>query len=106
MQSKLAGNTSPSRDSVCVDLEDRPIDRTPLIDRTLPIDRTDNNITVVGSASCGCHGNCLEGATEPCSQLGEDLLQMYTDGVDTDICLRLTTGETFLAHRSVQSTFT
>ena len=99
MQSKLAGNTSQSRDSVCVDLEDRPIDRTPLIDRT------DNNITVVESASCGCRGNCLEGATEPCSQLGKDLLQMYTDGVDTDICLRLTTGETFLAHRSVQSTF-
>ena len=108
MQSELAGDTSQSRDSVCGDLEDRPIDRshrTQLIDRTLPIDRTDNNITVVESASCGCEGNCLEGATEPCSQLGKDLLQMYTDGVDTDICLRLTTGETFLAHRSVQSTF-
>ena len=105
MQSKLAGDTSQSRDSVCVDLEDRPIDRTPLIDRTLPIDRTDNNISVVESASCGCEGNCLEGATEPCSQLGKDLLQMYTDGVDTDICLRLATGETFLAHRSVQYTF-
>ena len=62
MQSKLAGNTSESCDSVCGDLTDQPIDRT------LLIDGTDNNNAVLESAMCGCQGNCLEGATQPCSQ--------------------------------------
>ncbi|KAI0213242.1 BTB/POZ domain-containing protein 8 [Lamellibrachia satsuma] len=66
----------------------------------LLIEKTDNNNSVDG---CGCHGNSLEGAAEPCSQLGEDLLRMYLGGAETDVCLRLTTGETFHAHRCMLS---
>ena len=69
------------------------------------VDETDNNNAGDDSVTSCRHGNDSgwEGATEPCSQLGEDLLQMYdyVSGRDADICLKLTTGETFHAHRSV-----
>ena len=67
------------------------------------VDETDNNNAGDDSVTSCCHGNDSgsEGATEPCSQLGQDLLQMYMVGTDADICLKLTTGETFHAHRSV-----
>ena len=85
-------NTSESSNSIAGHLNSQPT--------KLLIEKTDNNNSVDG---CGCHGNGLEGAAEPCSQLGEDLLRMYLGGAETDVCLRLTTGETFHAHRSVQS---